>query len=55
MRYKNSIQGHLRVTFHLANKITAVKILAGSLDMCFFFTEEPKWPDRFDIHLAENN
>lgn len=35
----------------VANKITAVKILAGS----FFFTEEPKWPDRFDIHLAENN
>lgn len=36
------ITGYLRVTFPLANKITAAEILASRLDMCLFFVDKPK-------------
>lgn len=38
------VHGHIRATHQISNAITAVKILAGSSDMCFFITNEPIYP-----------
>lgn len=40
-RSNNIRTGSSRSNFQIANEITTVGILAGSSDMCFFFTDEP--------------
>lgn len=40
-RSNNILTGSSRSNFQIANEITTVGILAGSSDMCFFFTDEP--------------